>query len=76
MYCPKCGTDAYVVDSRMQQDGTRRRKYKCGECGTRFNTIERAAGDAVTLAAKFTLCERKLEMANQKLASIKAILES
>ena len=39
MLCPNCNIDSQVVDSR-RIGGSRKRRYKCPQCGERFNTIE------------------------------------
>lgn len=38
-YCPKCGADSYIVDSRVTSEGVKRRRA-CQTCGYRWNTIE------------------------------------
>jgi transcriptional regulator NrdR family protein len=36
-----CGhKDSHVADTRMTEDGYRRRRYECNQCGQRFSTIE------------------------------------
>lgn len=42
MYCPKCGGDTTVFDTRKKDDGkVMRRRRQCLECFTRFTTEER-----------------------------------
>lgn len=41
MKCPECGSyNTYVLDSRQASNERRRRRYRCRECGTRYNTKE------------------------------------
>ena len=41
MICPKCKSgDVSVIDSRPQESGHRRRRYRCNNCDRRFSTIE------------------------------------
>src|SRR5688572_23119425 len=40
MHCPQCTADSRVVDSRMVDDGIRRRR-ECLACALRFTTYER-----------------------------------
>ena len=39
MNCPHCGGETKVVDSRPNEDSTRRRR-ECLECKHRFSTVE------------------------------------
>jgi len=39
MNCPICGGQTCVVDSRPNEDSTRRRR-ECAECKHRFSTVE------------------------------------
>lgn len=39
MTCPICNGKTKVIDSRHEDDSTRRRR-ECAECGYRFSTIE------------------------------------
>lgn len=39
MVCPKCESDAVVVDVR-KTEWCKRRRYKCKKCGMRFTTRE------------------------------------
>ena len=40
MMCPECGGgNVYVVDSR-EKETYKRRRYKCTDCGHRWNTAE------------------------------------
>lgn len=39
MNCPHCGGETHVVDSRPNEDSTRRRR-ECIECKHRFSTVE------------------------------------
>ena len=39
MLCPNCNIDSPVVDTRLV-GGSRKRRYKCPQCGERFTTIE------------------------------------
>lgn len=39
MNCPHCGGETHVVDSRPNEDSTRRRR-ECVECKHRFSTVE------------------------------------
>lgn len=42
MYCPKCGKDTNVVDSRESEEGSAvRRRRECSQCRHRFTTYER-----------------------------------
>ena len=46
MICPKCKSgNVSVVDSRPQESGHRRRRYRCNSCGRRFSTIETYADE-------------------------------
>lgn len=38
-YCPLCGSDSYIVDSRVTPEGVRRRRV-CQSCGHRWKTVE------------------------------------
>lgn len=38
MNCPKCKARAYIIDTRSSP--TKRRRYKCNNCGERFTTYE------------------------------------
>lgn len=38
-YCPKCGSDSYVIDSRDKPYGIRRRR-QCENCGYKWTTLE------------------------------------
>ena len=38
MNCPKCKARAYIIDTRNGM--TKRRRYKCDNCGERFTTYE------------------------------------
>ena len=38
-YCPKCGKETRVIDSRDAETGVRRRRV-CDDCGYRFTTLE------------------------------------
>lgn len=41
MICPSCkGENVYVIDSRNKHKNRRDRRYKCTDCGYRFNTME------------------------------------
>ena len=41
MICPKCKSgNVSVIDSRPQESGHRRRRYRCNNCDRRFSTIE------------------------------------
>ncbi len=40
MFCPKCGEQAEVYDSRPAPQGTTRRRLKCPGCSRRWSTIE------------------------------------
>lgn len=39
-YCPKCGQELSVSDSRVRQNGYIHRKRDCKECWVRIPTIE------------------------------------
>jgi transcriptional regulator NrdR family protein len=39
MKCPVCGTYTEVIDSRLKNDNTRRRRYMCAN-EHRFTTLE------------------------------------
>lgn len=39
MNCPICGYETRVIDSRPDEDSTRRRR-ECTECKHRFSTVE------------------------------------
>lgn len=39
-FCPKCGEDSAVVDCRMKQDNSFRRRRACSGCGEQWSTIE------------------------------------
>lgn len=40
MTCPSCKSENYkVIDSRVQKDGTRRRRYYCKDCTERWSTL-------------------------------------
>ena len=58
MFCPKCGGDTRTIDSRDTDDGRRRRKRICKECGYSFMTFEFTAVDL----AKLTSTKREAEM--------------
>lgn len=40
MICPKCGNDTGVIDSRLTNDGSIRRRRVCHACKYRFTTYE------------------------------------
>lgn len=41
VYCTSCSsTNLDVIDSRPKENGIRWRRYKCADCGHRFNTCE------------------------------------
>jgi transcriptional repressor NrdR len=46
VYCPYCGADSQVVDSRSSTEGVRRRRT-CNQCKRRFTTYERAGSPTV-----------------------------
>ena len=48
MTCPNCGGETHVVDSRTNEDSTRRRR-ECVECKSRFSTVEIDADYYATL---------------------------
>ncbi len=39
-FCPKCGRESRVVDTRFRSNGALRRRRKCCECGHAWSTIE------------------------------------
>lgn len=39
-YCPKCGADSYVINTRADESGRIRRRRECPFCGERWSTIE------------------------------------
>lgn len=43
-YCPSCGADTTVINTRENQNGTIRRRRECLICGQRFTTREVFAG--------------------------------
>ena len=44
MKCPYCGhADDRVLDTRIQKDGSIRRRRECLECKARFSTVETIA---------------------------------
>lgn len=56
--CPACASgNVYVVETRPQNRGTRRRRYECKECGGRFNTTEGLTRDADKMTAQAVLDE-------------------
>lgn len=40
IFCPVCGYETIVINSRDYKDNTIRRRRECVNCGTRFSTIE------------------------------------
>lgn len=58
MVCEKCKSEnVYVVDTR-QKKNCRRRRYKCKNCGNRFNTIEGYENAAFFLDGKWASLKR------------------
>lgn len=39
-FCPSCGGESKVFNSRIEADGARRRSRKCLRCGKRWKTRE------------------------------------
>jgi len=52
MICPKCkSTKTDIKDSRLNKDGTRRRKRDCRDCDNRFWSVECPRGNDLNLNA-------------------------
>ena len=49
--CPECNVWTEVLDTRLKSDGSRRRRYQCGNLH-RFNTEERVVGPSSTHTEK------------------------
>lgn len=49
MFCPKCKTNTYVVDSRDVEASAVRRRRECEKCRYRFTTYERLEPVAITV---------------------------
>ena len=48
--CPVCdSTGSKVIDSRVQNDGTRMRMHECPKCGYHWQTIEMCRADYMDL---------------------------
>lgn len=41
MFCPNCGKETGVIDSRETEENSIRRRRECFSCGSRFTTYER-----------------------------------
>ncbi|WP_374032309.1 hypothetical protein [Bdellovibrio bacteriovorus] len=55
MKCPFCGhADDRVLDTRVQKDGSIRRRRECLECKARFSTVE-----TIMLAFPFIIKKRR-----------------
>lgn len=53
MKCPYClSTNSSVIDSRLSQAGTIRRRRECSECHRRFSTIEMLELHFITVIKK------------------------
>lgn len=54
MRCTQCGSeDIRVIDSRPIKRNRRKRKYECGRCHNRFQTIEYTFEDVARLDELF-----------------------
>ena len=51
--CPECGTWTEVLDTRMRKDGSRRRRYQCGNLH-KFWTEERVVPGRSSTATEKT----------------------
>ncbi len=66
MKCPYCGNeDSKVTDSRMAEDGIRRRR-ECLRCGLRFTTYERVQSAALQVVKRDS---RREDFNREKLAT-------
>ena len=63
MYCPECGVDTEVIDSRHDKHGRIRRRRQCKNCAARFTTYEVSASEFEILShfAKMVMELRLLE---------------
>ena len=73
MKCSRCGNlDSKVLDNRIQEDGTIRRRRECNNCKTRFTTCEKIVKNDDIYVVKSNKSRQLLDMNKVRLGIMKA----
>jgi transcriptional regulator NrdR family protein len=63
--CPECNVWTEVIDTRVRSDGSRRRRYQCGNLH-KFWTVETVVPGPSSTAIKKTEALQKIEEEKQR----------